>query len=197
MHLSGTSVLAWAPTCHDPTSFSNKASRIKNWATRKNLVRNQRVEETCGVQQVLAKPQHSLFLCSSISFSSLLCLHFSPSLLLSFSLSRSLSFSLSLSSLFFSLLNSSHFSSCLSLISFSLLFDTSSLFLFSLTMIVITGSVSSLCGHSCGLPCLSERGSRGPVLVGRICSHHAKNVSRCASLVPLSVKCACTCAGDG
>ena len=33
-------------------------------------------------------------------------------------------------------------------------------------------------------------------LVGRTCSHRGKSLGVCDGIVPLSVKCACTCAGD-
>ena len=104
--------------------------------------------------------QLSLFLFSSlISFSSHLCLslsfsaHLSSQMSLSPLSTLSLSSQMSLSSVFSSL----SLFSCLSLFSslsllhffsFALLFQISTIFLFSMTMTVITGSVSSLCALS-------------------------------------------------
>ena len=110
-------------------------------------------------------------------------------------------------SLFFSrlspLVSPSLFFWCLSpLVSSSLFFSCLSLSFSSLqvTMTMITRPVGSLCTHSSDLPQGPECKGRGPFPVGLTCSHHARNnclgVS-CANLVPLGMKWACICAGNG
>ena len=120
------------------------------------------------------------------------------------SMYRSLSLSLSLSDLslssifiFISLLLSlfaALFSQLSLLILFSLiLLSCLSLFRISMKMTMITRTVGSLYSQLSWhgpwpLPCLTK------------CSHHAHRVClcvSCASLVPLAVKWACTCTGDG
>ena len=97
-------------------------------------------------------------LISSVSF--LLCLL--SSLSLSLSLFISLFSSLSLLCLFSSL----SFLLCLC--------HFSSLFLFSIAITMIARPVGSLCTHGPDSPSLPECVGRGPFIVGRSCSHHAR-----------------------
>ena len=66
----------------------------------------------------------------------------------------------------------------------------------SKTMTMIARPVSTLCTHGLDLTSVPECDGRGPLLVGRTCSHHARNISgySCASLVPLGIKWAHICA---
>ena len=97
------------------------------------------------------------------------------------------------------LLPSSFFFSLLPFSSFVLFFRSLS-FLFSLSNNDSDHSSSRLCTHSSALAKGPECMDLGPFLVGRTCSQHARNnclgVS-CASLVPLGMKWACICAGNG
>ena len=67
-------------------------------------------------------------------------------------------------------------------------------------MTMINRSVGSLCTQSSDLPECQCAWGVGPSPVGRTCSQHARNnclgVS-CASLLPLCMKWACICAGNG
>ena len=76
------------------------------------------------------------------------------------------------------------------LISISLLFHISSLFLLSMTMTVITGSVNSLCALSASM-------DLGPVVDWRQARLIPLSGYTCVERVPLEIKWACTCAGDG
>ena len=86
------------------------------------------------------------------------------------------------------------------LVSPSLFFSYLSFSSLSVTITMIARPVGSLCTHSSDLPKGPGCKGRGPVPVGLTCSHHARNnclgVSS-ASLVPLGMKWACVCAGNG
>ena len=96
---------------------------------------------------------------------------------------------------------SSLLASLLSRVSLSLLLVSLSFFSsLSVTMTILTRPVGSLCTHSSDLPLKPECKDRDPFPVDLTCSRHAKNnclgVS-CAGLVPLGMKWACICAGNG